>query len=55
MRIFLAGGVSGNLKPAWRRMANTTIDSEGFIRALVHENFYGRNKRTPMDTPDDPY
>ena len=40
MIIYLAGGVSGNLNPAWRRMAKDEISCEAFERALIHENFW---------------
>ena len=38
MIIFLAGGVSGNLKPAWHETSEPTPDS--FVKALHHENFW---------------
>ena len=37
MKIYLAGGISGNLKPAWKKTANPTADS--FITALKQEKF----------------
>lgn len=37
MRIYLAGGVSGNLKPAWIMTAQTNVD---FIEALRREGFW---------------
>ena len=40
MIIYLAGGVSGNLNPAWRRMAKTEITPENFIKGLEYENFW---------------
>ena len=40
MRIYLAGGVTGNLNPAWKRMAKTEITPNGLIRGLVDENFW---------------
>ena len=40
MRIYLAGGVTGNLNPAWKRMAKTEITPNGFIKGLMDENFW---------------
>ena len=40
MRIFLAGGVSGNLNPAWKKMAKTEITPSGFVKGLADENFW---------------
>lgn len=40
MRIYLAGGVTGNLNPAWKRMAKTEITHNGFIKGLKDENFW---------------
>ena len=40
MRVFLAGGVSGNLNPAWKYMARTEISTDGFVRGLINENFW---------------
>jgi len=37
--IYLAGGVSGNLNPAWKRMAKVEITPDGFIKGLADENF----------------
>ena len=38
MIIFLAGGVSGNLKPAWQKTKEPTPQS--FTQALKDENFW---------------
>ena len=39
--IFSGGGVSGNLKPAFKRMSeNNDISDDGFIKALYYENFW---------------
>lgn len=40
MIIYLAGGVTGNLNPAWKRMAKTEITPNGFIKGLIDENFW---------------
>ena len=40
MIIYLAGGVSGNLFPAWKKMAQMEITPNGFIGALHDENFW---------------
>lgn len=40
MRLYLAGGVSGNLKPAWTNMAKSDISDNGFKKALIDENFW---------------
>lgn len=41
MIIYLAGGISGNLKPAWKRMVDgEDISDIGFIKALQDENFW---------------
>jgi len=45
MRIFLAGGVTGNLNPAWKVMSRTEITPNGFIRGLQVENFWRGGKR----------
>lgn len=37
MRIFLAGGISGNLKPAWKKTKEPTAES--FLEGLRDENF----------------
>lgn len=37
MIIYLAGGVSGNLKPAWKAMSN--VSTNGFVEALINEGF----------------
>lgn len=37
MIIYLAGGVAGNLKPAWHRMVQDNIT---FKEALQRENFW---------------
>lgn len=38
MIIYMAGGVSGNLKPAWKAMKENT--PEAFVEALKNENFW---------------
>lgn len=41
MRIYLAGGVSANLNPAWKYMAKKEqITEDGFIEGLKNENFW---------------
>lgn len=41
MIIFLAGGVSGNLKPAWQRVAKRPVPSlKAFQEELINENFW---------------
>lgn len=51
MIIFLAGGISGNLKPAFRNMArNNDISQNGFIKALKDENFWQGGGVTALDT-----
>lgn len=40
MRVYLAGGVSGNLNPAWRNMSKNEITVGGFIKGLFDENFW---------------
>lgn len=42
MIIYLAGGVSGNLNPAWGRMAKTEISPDGLLKGLIDEGFFGR-------------
>lgn len=39
MKLYMAGGVHGNLNPAWRRMARGKIDDAGFYEALRKEGF----------------
>lgn len=46
MRVFAAGGVSGNLKPLWHMVA------QGMNFREAHENFLSRNQRTAMDSDD---
>ena len=46
MRVFAAGGVSGNLKPLWHMVA------QGMNFREAHENFLGRNQRTEMDSDE---
>lgn len=36
--IYLAGGVTGNLNPAWKKM--TELTPNGFIRGLTDANFW---------------
>ena len=43
MRLFLAGGVSGNLKPAWTVASRTGATMESFERA-IYENFWQGGK-----------
>ena len=43
MRIFLAGGVTGNLNPAWKVMSRTEITPNGFIRGLQDANFLDKS------------
>lgn len=41
MIVFLAGGVSGNLKPAWQRTAKRPdISLNNFTEDLINENFW---------------
>lgn len=41
MIVYLAGGVSGNLAPAWHRMCKRNdLSKDSFLEALVHENFW---------------
>ena len=41
MIVFLAGGVSGNLKPAWQRTAKRPdISLKAFAEDLANENFW---------------
>ena len=37
MILYLAGGVSGNLKPAWKMTKGATVD--GFVKGLQDANF----------------
>ena len=40
MNLYLAGGISGNLKPAWKSMlASRDITEEGFVKGLINEGF----------------
>lgn len=41
MILYLAGGVSGNLNPAWKRVAR----GETLEEALKHENFWPGGSR----------
>lgn len=41
MIIYLAGGVSGNLNPAWKKVARGMT----FTEALVNENFWRGGSR----------
>lgn len=43
MLIYLAGGVSGNLKPAWKLMQENT--PSGFVKALTDANFWRGGSR----------
>lgn len=49
MIIYLAGGVSGNLNPAWKRVAK----GESFKEALRHENFWqgGESRHWILTSP----
>lgn len=38
--IYMAGGISGNLKPALAKFAKQEINDENFIRSLYDENFW---------------
>lgn len=40
MTIYLAGGYSGNLKPAWKLAARTDASADGFIRGLCDAGFW---------------
>ena len=41
MIVFLAGGVSGNLKPAWQKAAKRNdISLKAFTEELKNENFW---------------
>lgn len=41
MKIYLAGAISGNLNPAWRKVAKGgAITPSSFIEELVNENFW---------------
>ena len=41
MIVFLAGGVSGNLKPAWQKVAKRPDASlKAFQEELINENFW---------------
>ena len=39
MRVYLAGGISGNLRPAWARLAEGDISSERWVEVLKREGF----------------
>ena len=47
MKIFLAGGVSGNLNPVWKMVAR------GMTWRGAVETFLGRGRESALDT--DPY
>lgn len=49
MRIYMAGGVSGNLKPLWHELAN------GVRLEAAHARFLGRNREPSMDSAEDGY
>ena len=51
MKIFLAGGVSGNLKPAWKKTAGPTADD--FIEALKKERFLKSESISCQPSHDD--
>lgn len=41
MIVFLAGGISGNLKPAWQKVAKSPdISLKTFEEELINENFW---------------
>lgn len=45
MRVYLAGAISGNLNPAWKRMAGgAEISEAAFVEALNDANFLGGNE-----------
>ena len=47
MKIFLAGGVSGNLNPLWKLIAH----EKGWDEALA--SFLGRSRESALDTVPD--
>ena len=47
MRIFLAGGVQGNLKPLWKLIA----DGKGWDEGIA--SFLGRSRESALDTVPD--
>ena len=44
MRVFAAGGVSGNLKPLWHMIA------QGMYFREAYENFLGRRREQTLDS-----
>ena len=36
----MAGGISGNLKPAFSRFAKGELTAENLLRSLINENFW---------------
>lgn len=40
MKMFMAGGVTGNLNPAFNKFAKTDLSDKEFIKALKDENFW---------------
>ncbi len=47
MRLFMAGGVSGNLNPVWKMVAK----GKGWDEAI--ESFLGRGRESALDTVPD--
>lgn len=48
MKIYLAGGVSGNLKPAWSKVAKgSDISQKAFVKELVSEGFLAGAESRP--------
>ena len=47
MKIFLAGGVSGNLNPLWKMIAHGKGWNEGLA------SFLGRNRESALDSSPD--
>ena len=46
MIVFLAGGISGNLKPAWKKTAKRAdISLNAFTEELKNENFWRGGSR----------
>ncbi len=49
MDLYMAGGISGNLNPAWRRMSKGGVISDtGFIDALKNEKFLEKDKNMDL-------
>lgn len=45
MTIYLAGGYSGNIKPAWKLAARTDVSADGFIKGLYDASFWQGSPR----------